>query len=87
MTRLPLPDASNRETARQLVRASQMVRRAAADLVGYICITVDHDGDADIATNGDPAMLARMLRKVAAMAENGDLGWGEITEAERPEAN
>lgn len=87
MTRLPLPDAPNRETARQLVRVAQIVGRAAADLRGYVVITEDQDGGLDLATNASRETLAELLAELAERARAGQFGRAEVSAPERPEAN
>lgn len=73
MSRLPLPDAPDRETARQKIRAAQMCGMDPADVVGYLCVAIRQDGSAELASNGGPDMIAGVCRTLAGMADNGDL--------------
>jgi hypothetical protein len=78
VTTLPLPDAPNRATARDKVRAAVMTGENPAQVNGYLCVTISATGHLGLASNADNAALGGLLKLLLAMHESGDLAVGMV---------
>lgn len=73
MTRIPVPDAPDRQTAKQMIRAAVMTGADPAAVLFYMCVTVSKSGDLEMAGNISEEQLGYMLRTLTEQLEAGKL--------------
>lgn len=89
MTKLPMPDAPDRQTARQMLRAAQMTGADVAEITHYVCLAVTKSGDVEMAGNVSEQQLGYLLGVLTEQLESGALRREERdeSETERPGLN
>jgi hypothetical protein len=68
-----MPDAPDRRTARQMIRAAQMTGADPAAVLFYMCVTVSKSGDLEMAGNVSEEQLGYILGHLTEQLEAGGL--------------